>query len=84
MCEEQSEKEQKYDNVPTRNRTHSRRNETHSTSGLSQRNPGDAPNTVNLSPKGGKKGQESSKSGIMSERKKKELSDVPITANGWR
>ena len=41
-------------------------------------------NTVNLSPKGGKKGQESSKSGIMSERKKKELSDVQITANGCR
>jgi len=45
---------------------------------------GIAVNTVNLSPKWGKKGQESSKSGIMSERKKKELSDVQITANGCR
>ena len=29
-------------------------------------------NTVNLKPKGGEKGQESSKSGILSERNKKE------------
>src|SRR2546423_1420260 len=36
-------------------------------------------NTVNLRPKGGKTGQESSKSGIMPEnKKKKELSDVQI------
>jgi hypothetical protein len=43
------------------------------------------PNTVNLRPKGGKKGQESSKSGILPEsKKKKELSDVQITATGCR
>src|SRR6266699_2838094 len=38
-----TEKEQKHDDVSTRNRTHSRRNETHSASGLPQGNPGDAP-----------------------------------------
>jgi hypothetical protein len=42
-------------------------------------------NTVNLRPKGGKKRQESSQSGIIPEsKKKKELSDVQITANGCR
>ncbi len=42
-------------------------------------------NTVNLRSKGGKKRQESSNAGIMPEsKKKKELSDVQITANGCR